>query len=54
MTAKSIDYFANNFAQFNEYFQKINIRRISIFKIPADNLFLRSFWDEKSRDANGF
>ena len=34
--------------------KKINICRISIFKKPADNLFLRGFWDEKSRDANGF
>ena len=34
--------------------KRFYICRISIFKKPADNLFLRGFWDEKSRDANGF
>ena len=34
--------------------KKINIRRIQIFKKLAGNLYVGGFWDEKSRDANGF
>ena len=34
--------------------KRINIRRNSIFKKSAGNLYLGGFRGEKSRDANGF
>ena len=34
--------------------KRINIRRDSIFKKSAGNLYLGGFRGEKSRDANGF
>ena len=34
--------------------KRINIRRNSVFKKTAGNLYIEGLWDEKSRDANGF
>ena len=37
-----------------EFRERINIRRNSVFKKTAGNLYVGGFWGEKSRDANGF
>ena len=37
-----------------QFFKKIYMSRVSIFKKRAENLYLGGFWGEKSRGANGF